>query len=140
MDRTPIKIYCDGGARGNPGPAAGAFVVEKDGRVLFKNAKFIGVATNNVAEYEAVIFALDYIKDNENLFEGNTSFVLDSQLVSRQLSQKYKIKNEELKKLFAIAKKIEYSLPFKITYSFVKRDKNRLADFLVNKVLDKKGF
>src|SRR3989344_3480395 len=123
MDRTPIKIYCDGGARGNPGPAAGAFVVEKDGRVLFKNAKFIGVATNNVAEYEAVIFALDYIKDNENLFEGNTSFVLDSQLVSRQLSQKYKIKNEELKKLFAIAKKIEYSLPFKITYSFLKKDK-----------------
>lgn len=137
MNPILVKVYCDGGARGNPGPAASAFVVERQGKVLFKDSKFIGIATNNVAEYQAVIFALQYLKVNENLFEKDITFVLDSQLVSKQLAGVFKIKNGKLKELFKDSKQIENSLPFKITYTFVKREKNKLADYLVNETLDK---
>ena len=58
-------IYCDGGSRGNPGPAASAFVVTEDGKTIFKDSKFLGVETNNVAEYTAVLLAIEWLSDKK---------------------------------------------------------------------------
>lgn len=127
-----LKIFCDGGARGNPGPAASAIVVSKDGKVIFKNSKYLGVATNNVAEYNAVLLGLNYLEKNPS----DVTFVLDSELVTNQLSGNFKVKNENLKKLFQGIKFLENKLKTKISYTHVLREKNRLADFLVNKALD----
>lgn len=61
-----LIIYCDGGARGNPGPGAGAFIVEKEGKIIFKGSKYLGKTTNNTAEYQAVILALTWLIKNQN--------------------------------------------------------------------------
>lgn len=132
-----LKIYCDGGARGNPGPAAAAFVVEKDGKVIFKNSKYLGQTTNNIAEYNAVILALTWLRQNPELFPDQVaSFFLDSELVAKQLSGLYKIKNENLRNLFFTVRSLEKKIDKKISYTSVSRAKNKLADFLVNKTLD----
>ncbi len=132
-----LKIYCDGGARGNPGPAAAAFIVEEEGRVIYRSSKYLGETTNNVAEYNAVVLALTWL--NENLKRNPADeiyFILDSQLVAKQMSGFFKVKNPTLKKLFNLAKILEKKIQAKISYSFVPRIKNKLADFLVNKTLD----
>ena len=133
-----LIIYCDGGARGNPGPAASSFVVEKDGRVIYKGTKFLGSTTNNVAEYNAVLLALSWLSENSSIQYpiSNVKFILDSELVAKQLSGLYKVKNPNLKKLFATAKDLEQKIKMKIFYSAVPRTKNKLADFLVNETLD----
>ncbi|MGB6838726.1 MAG: ribonuclease HI family protein [Microgenomates group bacterium] len=138
MGEKTISIYCDGGARGNPGPSAGAFVVVSNGKVLHKQAKYLGHATNNVAEYEAVILALTWLSEKGRFSVRQSVIVnLDSELVTKQMSGLYKIKNSKLKTLFLTAKKLESQLPFKIFYKWSPRSKNRLADFLVNKELDR---
>jgi ribonuclease HI len=130
-----LKIFCDGGARGNPGPAAAAFVVEKEGKVVFRGSKFLGEATNNVAEYSAVLLAARWLKENSDKFEEVT-FVLDSELVCKQLSGLFKIKNENLRNLYFSIKEVEKSIPTVISYTSTSREKNRLADLLVNRTLD----
>lgn len=132
-----LKIYCDGGSRGNPGPAASAFVVEENGKIIFKRGTYVGNATNNVAEYRAVLEALKWLSDNHS-GTAEVLFVLDSELVSKQLSGIFKIKNENLRNYFFSIKEIEKNLGLKISYSAVPRAKNALADFLVNKTLDEK--
>ena len=135
MDRL-LKIYCDGGARGNPGSAAAAFVVERQGRVIFKNAKFLGNATNNVAEYSAVLLAMKWLSNfSEKEFE-EVLFVLDSELVVKQLTGLFKIKNENLRSLYFSVKEEEKKIPLRISFAAVPRNKNRLADLLVNRKLD----
>ena len=135
MDRL-LKIYCDGGARGNPGSAAAAFVVERQGRVIFKNAKFLGNATNNVAEYSAVLLAMKWLSNfSEKEFE-EVLFVLDSELVVKQLTRLFKIKNENLRSLYFSVKEEEKKIPLRISFAAVPRNKNRLADLLVNRKLD----
>ena len=133
-----LTIYCDGGARGNPGPAASAFAVEKDGKVIYKNAKYLGSATNNIAEYIAVTLALGWLSKSSSIESRVSSIelILDSELVAKQLSGLYKVKNQNLKKLFDTAKDLEEKIKIKISYSVVPRTKNKLADFLVNETLD----
>ncbi len=127
------KIFCDGGARGNPGPAASAIVVTNDDKIVFETSRYLGTATNNVAEYNAVLLGFEFLKKN-NLDE--VTFVLDSELVASQLSGIYKVKNETLKELFLKVKSSEKKLTTKINYTHVLRDKNKQADFLVNLSLD----
>ncbi|MEJ2347656.1 MAG: ribonuclease HI family protein [Patescibacteria group bacterium] len=136
--KTEISIYCDGGARGNPGPAASAFIVVKKGRVVHKGSKYLGETTNNVAEYQSALMALDWLdkRGNGDLEEGIV-VNLDSELVTNQMSGKYKVKNQRLKGLFLKAKSIESRLPFKVFYKWSPRSNNRLADYLVNEELDK---
>lgn len=138
MDKSKTyTIYCDGGARGNPGPAAYGFVVYSDGSKVYEEGKFIGDTTNNVAEYSAVIAALKYISGqsaNEELL--TISFILDSQLVAEQLSGRWKIKNENLRKLVVTVKELERELHAKISYRNVPREQNKEADRLVNLALD----
>ena len=132
-----ITIYSDGGSRGNPGPAACAFVVIKDKNILHKEAYFLGKTTNNVAEYKGVLFALGWLKENKNLIEEKTvQFFLDSELVVKQLTGVYKVKNNILKNLFILIKQNEKSLNRQIFYKHIYREKNKLADSLLNNKLD----
>lgn len=136
MEQTIWKVYCDGGARGNPGPAAAAFVVEVNGKVVAKDAKYLGKTTNNAAEYQAAILALKWLAKNRNDLPSEITFVHDSELIARQLAGLYKIKNEGLRNLYFSAKFLEKTINKKIKYLSVPRAHNKIADFLVNKILD----
>lgn len=134
-----IIVYCDGGSRGNPGKSAAAFVVKINGKTVKSGSVFLGIATNNVAEYGAVILALDWLVENSDIRcqASDIGFVLDSQLVVRQLTGVYKVKNKKLKELFIKIKNLENQLGTKIYFTSVSREKNILADSLVNQELDK---
>lgn len=135
-----IFIYCDGGARGNPGPAASAFVAILDGKIIYKDSKYLGKATNNVAEYGSVLLALSWLyKNYKDATDLKIVVSLDSELVSKQMSGLYKVKNIKLKEMHKKGKAIESRLSIKISYKWTPRDKNRLADFLVNEELDKRA-
>lgn len=129
-----LTINCDGGARGNPGPAASACVVSRNGEVIFSTSKYLGESTNNTAEYEGVLLGLKYLADNQ--VSEDTTFVLDSLLVVNQMAGRFKIKNENLKELFNIALKLKEKIKGNIFYTYVPREKNKEADRLVNKTLD----
>ena len=129
-----IIIFSDGGARGNPGPAGiGAVLYNNKKQILAKISKYIGEATNNQAEYQALIAALKKAKE---LAGQEIDVFLDSELVVKQLNHEYKVKNKELAPLFLEAHNL--SLGFsKITFTHVYRENNKEADRLVNEVLDK---
>lgn len=132
-----VSIHTDGGARGNPGPAASAFVVEKNNSVLTQGSKYLGTATNNVAEYQGVVLALDWLtqeKNKGNIF--NAIFFLDSELVVKQITGVYKVKDENLKTLHLKIIKVIQSYPTKILFKNIPRIQNKIADGLVNKELD----
>ena len=133
--QNPLLVYCDGGARGNPGPAAAAIVVEKDGKVIHKESKYLGRGTNNEAEYSGAILGLEWVSKNLTN-EGRITFILDSQLVANQLSGKFKVKNENLRNRYFTAKALEKNISAEINYESVSRERNKIADFLVNKELD----
>jgi ribonuclease HI len=132
-----IEVYCDGGARGNPGPAAWGFVVFRNGQEIVRQKKFIGRATNNVAEYQGVVAALTWLG---KLSISNQSLpimvYLDSQLVTRQLMGEYKIKNRVLQGLAMRVKLLEKKLGTSVSYRSLPRTKNKIADSLVNQALD----
>jgi ribonuclease HI len=133
-----IKIYSDGGSRGNPGPSAAAFLAKtSSGEIIHSEKLYLGKATNNIAEYNAVLMAwhwLDKIKDKPD----KVDFYIDSQLVVRQLNGRYKIKSDHLKRLVNKIKSLEKRAEFSINYHHVKREKNKEADKLLNQVLDQK--
>ncbi|MAG60010.1 ribonuclease HI [Candidatus Woesebacteria bacterium] len=128
------KIYCDGGARGNPGPAASAFVVfDEKGKTVFKQSVYLGEETNNVAEYNAVLLAIKWLS-SKNFKEA--LLFLDSQLVVNQLTGIFKIKNEKLQELAKQIKALGPKLKGTVKYKNVPRIENKIADFLVNEELD----
>jgi ribonuclease HI len=138
MIEADFTIYTDGGARGNPGPAACSFVVEADGVAIHKGSKYLGKETNNFAEYQGVILALEWINENAGKFEGKTiNFFLDSELVVRQLNGIYKIKNKILQDVNFRATSLIKKSTAEISFGYIPRTKNKIADFLVNKELDK---
>jgi len=131
-----LFIFCDGGARGNPGPAGIGFLIkDSQGRILTEKKEFIGRATNNVAEYQAVIKALETIVQ---FFPQPAflNFYLDSQLVVNQLSGKFKIKNSGLMALVIKIKNLEKKVKGLVFYHHIPREKNKQADSLVNQALD----
>ncbi len=128
-----LILYSDGGSRGNPGPSAAAFVVMNDReQVIADGGSYLGVTTNNQAEYQAVYFG---IKKASEMGAKKVDFRLDSNLVVNQLNGVYKIKNRDL---WPIHEQIKLLLPKfkKVTFSHVRREFNQLADGLVNKILD----
>lgn len=131
-----LKIYTDGGARGNPGFAAYGFVIYKNGELLFEEGKNIGEATNNVAEYTAVVEALKYLVSSIEYSVLSIKFFMDSMLVAEQLSGRWKIKNENLRSLYHTIKELEQKIGGKISYQHVRRKQNQEADRLVNQALD----
>lgn len=136
MENNFVKIYCDGGARGNPGPAASAFVVfDEHERIIAREGEFIGNTTNNVAEYKAVIMALNWLSKNKPSFK-EIFFFLDSELVVNQLTGKFRVKDRKLQELVLQIKKLEKNIPGEISYKSVPRKENKITDLLVNKTLD----
>lgn len=132
-----ISIFTDGGARGNPGPAAIGVYIETEGKSLTQIGKRIGDATNNIAEYTAVLEALKWLLENrQKLRDSKINFFMDSQLIYSQIVGTYKIKNENLKRLLFEIKRKEAELKFPVSYSFVPRENNKKADLLVNMALD----
>lgn len=131
-----LIIYSDGGSRGNPGPAAIGFVLQdKNGKTVYEGCHFLGLSTNNVAEYQALTAALKKAKE---LSAKKVSCFLDSELVVRQLNGQYKIKDEKMRqsflKLSSLIKEFE-----KISFTAVPRDRNKRADELVNRSLDEQA-
>lgn len=132
-------IFTDGGARGNPGPAAVGFLVKNEKREkIYQEGKYIGRATNNVAEYRAVLAALEWLAENKQKLgtDLNLTFFLDSNLVVNQLNGLFKIKNTNLRNLIIQVRQLEKGLAQRIIYRHVMRKKNREADKLVNQALD----
>ena len=130
-----LQVYTDGGSLNNPGKAASAFVIYKDKTILFKEGKKIGINTNNVAEYQAMIMAWEkiiaLISTRQIATPDKIEFFADSQLMVNQLLGLYKVKNIELKKLFLKIKDLEKKIKTNFTYTHVLREKNSLADSLV---------
>ena len=127
------RLSTDGGARGNPGPAAFGYVLEaEDGTVLAAEGEAIGVATNNVAEYSGLIAGL---RKAVELHVPELEVVSDSALMVKQMRGEYKVKNEALRELSLEAARIARQLQ-SVEYRHVKRAHNELADRLVNEALD----
>ena len=135
MTSKRLTIYTDGGARGNPGPAAvGAVLKDEKGKIVAEISEYIGETTNNQAEYRAVIAAMEQAK---KLGASELEFFLDSELVVCQLNREYKVRDKNLAPLFV--KIYNACIGFKkVIFKHVPREKNRAADVLVNKALDKK--
>ena len=128
------RLSTDGGARGNPGPAAFGYVLEaEDGTVLDARGEAIGVATNNVAEYRALVAGLQKALE---VGVGELEVVSDSELLVKQMRGEYKVKNAALADLKAEAESLARRLP-KVVYTAVRREHNELADRLVNEALDR---
>ena len=126
-------LFTDGGARGNPGPAAYGFVLEaEDGSMLAAHGEAIGIATNNVAEYSGLIAGL---RKALELQVEDVELVSDSELMVKQMRGEYRVKNEALQGLFTEANALARRLG-SVEYRHVKRAHNELADRLVNEALD----
>ena len=129
-----VRLFTDGGARGNPGPAAAAYVLEaEDGTVLAAEGEAIGTATNNVAEYRALLAGL--AKASE-LGIDRVEVVSDSELLVKQMRGEYKVKNAALRELWEEGQRLARRLG-RVEYTAVRREHNELADRLVNDALDR---
>ena len=127
-----FEVFSDGASRGNPGKAAAGFSICKNGTEILAGKKFLGITTNNFAELSALILAMQKCQE---LKITKVNFFLDSQLIVRQISGEYKIRNVDLKKLFL---KFQKSLSnfTEINFKHIPREKNRRADQLANQALD----
>ncbi len=127
------RLWTDGGARGNPGPAAFAYVLEADdGTVLDARGEAIGVATNNVAEYSALVAGL---RRAAEAGVAELEVRSDSELMVKQMRGEYRVKNKDLQMLFLDASRAARAVG-SVTYVHVRREHNELADRLVNEALD----
>jgi ribonuclease HI len=130
---TRARLFTDGGSRGNPGPAAAAFVLEgEDGTVLDARGDAIGIQTNNVAEYTALVNGL---RRAAELGLTEVEVVADSELMVKQMRGEYRVKNAVLRDLSVEASRLARELEH-VTYTAVRREHNELADQLVNDALD----
>lgn len=141
MEKTPrtqpaIIANIDGGARGNPGPAAYGVVVRNEkGEVLAELSEYLGLQTNNYAEYSGLLAALDYAVGQKY---PSMKIFSDSELLVRQMQGRYKVNNSTLQELFARAKSLVRKLEF-FEIEHVLRERNKEADRLVNQVLDQRA-
>lgn len=131
-----LIIYTDGASRGNPGPSSYGFTIyDQEGNLLYEEGKYIGITTNNVAEYTAVYEALKYVKENYNKASLNIEFFADSKLVVEQLSGRYKVKSPHLRPIIEQIKILSVQLGGAI-HTHVPRAKNTEADRMANLALD----
>jgi len=140
MDK--IYINTDGGSRGNPGPAAvGVVFFNAEGEVIHEHKECIGRGTNNEAEYQAIIKALEILTKSKwfaenNIAEKEVICRLDSQLVVEQINGNYKIKQDHLKLFIAQIRQMIAQMQLNISFIHIPREENKLADKLVNQALD----
>jgi len=134
-------IHTDGGSRGNPGQAAtGIVVLNDDGKLVYESGQYLGIATNNTAEYEAVSRALDWLLQEKKTGHFSTPqhivFKLDSQLVVEQLNGRYAVKQPHILLYVKKIRSLVSSLGFVVEFRHIPRAENAEADALVNKALD----
>jgi ribonuclease HI len=135
MNDQTLTVYTDGGARGNPGPAAIGVVVLNGKELVTEFGKVIGATTNNVAEYEAVVAALTFIKER-GIPVTKINFLLDSQLVVNQIKGVYKVTKPHLRDLLNRVRALERQVGAEVEYRSIPRAQNTRADHLVNRSLD----
>jgi ribonuclease HI len=127
-----LTIHIDGAARGNPGPAAFAYVIERDGAPPIEAAECLGKTTNNVAEYTALVRALERAAE---LGAKRLLIRSDSELLVKQMNGEYRVKNEQLLPLYEAAQRLARRFDL-VTLSHVRREQNKRADALCNQALD----
>ncbi len=128
-----VRVFTDGGARGNPGIAGyGVWIINEAGEKIYEESRFLGIKTNNEAEYMGLIGALMWIKENIN--DEEVEINSDSQLLVRQMKGLYKIKSPNLKELWVKARELAENK--KITYKEIPREVNKKADALANLAMD----
>ena len=132
-----ISAYSDGGSRGNPGASAFAIVIVKDGKIVHEHAEFLGTHTNNYAEYRGLIAAISKVIE---LGEDSAEFVMDSQLVIRQMRGEYKVKSPDMKALYDDAKALSSLIPH-VSFRNVRRSEEFIprADALLNQEMDRRA-
>lgn len=133
-----INVFTDGGSRGNPGPAAYGFIIRDSETLIHAEGKTLGITTNNVAEYSAILEALVWIKANRELI-GDTSginFYMDSLLACQQLKGVFRVKKAHLAEFLIKIREIERKIGVNVTYTHIPREKNKEADKMVNLALD----
>ena len=131
-----LKVYSDGASRGNPGPSAIAFMIlTEDGKILKRYSRYVGIRTNNQAEYEALISALEFAS---KLTSQEVVCYLDSELVVKHLNGEYQVKNPNLKNLWLKVKELEQKFQ-KTSFMYVPRTDRYIeeVDLLANQTLDK---
>lgn len=134
-----LNVFTDGGARGNPGPSAtGVYIADENNKKVAGFGTAIGVATNNVAEYKAVIHALDWIIENKKSLAENAkiNFFMDSKLICSQILGLWKVKNVGLKDLLLDVRDREGQINLPMFYKHIPREQNAQADAFVNEALD----
>ena len=136
-----MKIFTDGGSRGNPGPAASAFVVYDDvDSVVYQEGIFLGQKTNNEAEYEAVLAACKWLLANKKSDTSTPIFwLLDSMLVVEQLNKHWKIKDARMQALASAIWQLLDELELKYSFKHIPREQNSAADKIVNETLDRQS-
>lgn len=132
-----LLINTDGGSRGNPGPSAYGFIIKtSEGVILHQEGGKIGLSTNNIAEYTAVLKAFEYLTSYQSRkLPAEVEIICDSQLIAQQLSGNFKIKNARLLEIYTKIKDFEKKIG-KVGYRNVPRAENFIADRLVNAALD----
>jgi len=129
-----VIAFTDGGSRGNPGPSAcGAYLTDANGKVLKEHGRYLGTQTNNYAEYMAIIDALTHARD---MHATEVEMFMDSELAVKQLKGEYRVKNPGLAILYMQVHNLKLSFK-KVTFTHVRRERNKEADRLVNEALDR---
>jgi len=133
-----INVYTDGGSRGNPGISGyGVVIYDDQNKLIYQEAKFLGIKTNNEAEYSGIIAAFNWIKKNKDYYQiSQINFFADSQLMIRQLQGIYKVKAPTLLPLFSQVQQLLLQLNLPVKYTDVRREFNKLADELANRAMD----
>lgn len=133
-----INVYTDGGSRGNPGISGyGLVIYDKNKKIICQESKFLGIKTNNEAEYLALIAALEWIKKNQSFLNIiKINFFADSQLMIRQFQGLYKVKAPTLLPLFSRSQQLLILINLPHTFQDVRREHNELADKLANQAMD----
>jgi ribonuclease HI len=134
MKRYPqVKLFADGGSRGNPGPSAsGSLITDPDDNKISERGVYLGITTNNQAEYQGLLTGLELAK---KVGAKRVDCYLDSNLIVNQMKGRFRVKNQGLKPLYEQAKKLAGTFD-RITFTHVYREYNGLADKIVNDVLD----
>lgn len=132
-----LRVFIDGGSKGNPGPASIGGIFYLENKELARFHQRIGRATNNEAEYQALIFALKEIKKNKNIWLRDNSikkieFYSDSALLVNHINGFFKVKNNKIRQYFINIRSLEQEINLPITYNLIPREENKVADKLVN--------
>lgn len=131
-----LDLFSDGGARGNPGPAATGFVISHQSRILFQSGRYLGSATNNQAEYYAIIDGLTWLLVNPQSQFNTCICHLDSLVVVNQITNQFKVKTPHLVALYSQVQTLIDRSPIDIEFRHIPRHQNHLADSIVNQILD----